>query len=116
MADQMFHEWAKDLRHGEASEEWAEALAEVVTAVRNTGKPGTLTIVLEVEPGGRTVKITDRVKRKLPEFDREKAIYFADDDGGLHRRDPNQGVLDVDENVTKIDKKTAAAGGRKDSE
>ena len=112
-----FDEWLADLRYGRASEEWAEAMAEVVKAVRDTGKAGSLTIVLDIEPGGRTVKITDRLKQKVPQFDREKSIYFADGAGGLHRDDPTQvrAEADPENNLTLVtppapDGKSAAAG------
>lgn len=121
MADNPFHKWLENLRGGDATVEWADQMAEVVQAVRNTGKAGSLTITLEVKPGGRTVKITDRLKSKLPTFDREQTIWFVDDEGQLFRHDPTQVRAEPDDKndlhlVTPppLDNKSRAAGAGKE--
>lgn len=80
-----FDEWLAEHRHGDATQEWADELAALAQAVQLTGKKGTLTIKLEVEPKGSTVVVTDHVDAKTPKFDREAAIYFVGEDGGLRR-------------------------------
>ncbi len=74
--------------HGELS----DALAELVLACLETGKKGKL--VLEVAVASNkdlaTVTVTDKIKVTAPEIDRGAAIYFADEDGNLSRRNPRQ--------------------------
>jgi hypothetical protein len=109
MPDQ-FHHWLAEHRFGRASAEWYEAMAAVVQAVHETKKPGSLTIKIKVEPKGRTVMLTDTVDAKVPDFDREVTIYYPDAAGGLHREDPAQGRLAVDD----LDRKRRAAGEREE--
>ncbi len=66
-------------------------LAEVVTAVKETGKKGTIRLDLEIVPNGaHGVRITDKITTKAPREDRGETLFFTDADGGLHRRDPRQ--------------------------
>ena len=88
-----FHDWLAELRRGEASEELADRLAEVVSAVQMHGKKGQLRFVLDIAPAGRTVVITDRIETKVPEADRESSVWFGDALGNLTRDDPAQGRL-----------------------
>lgn len=76
------------LLHGELS----DALSELVLAVAETLKKGSLQVQVFVEPNadGATVTITDKIKLNLPEHDRGAAIFFFDDAGNLSRRDPRQ--------------------------
>lgn len=85
-----FDEWLKAHRRGEASLEWADALAEVVRAVGLHRKAGSLTITIEVEPKGRSVVVIDKLKAKIPTADREAAVYFGDATGSLVKDDPLQ--------------------------
>jgi hypothetical protein len=91
-----FHEWLGDHRRGEASAELADELANVVGAVQLHGKKGRLRLTLDVVPAGRTVLITDQIEVKVPEGDRETAVYFGDAVGNLSRDDPAQGKLNLD--------------------
>lgn len=88
-----FATWLGKHRRGALEEEVTAALGEVVTAVAAHNKPGHLSLRIDVTPSGRTVLITDRVTTKIPEPDREAAIYFPGPEGGLHRDDPYQGLL-----------------------
>lgn len=79
---------AKGRAHAEAS----RRLAEVVEAVMDTGKQGSITIKLTISPdkdGERLVKIADAITAKAPQESR-KSLWFPDDDGNLHRNNPNQ--------------------------
>jgi hypothetical protein len=77
--------------HGELSHE----LANLVNAVQETQKPGTLTLTLKVAPNkdGVTVTVSDKIKAAVPEADRGAAIFFVQGDGNLVRRDPRQTEL-----------------------
>lgn len=83
------------LRRGAAVVDASEGLAEVVKAVRKTGKKGKLTITITVVPlnKGAAVDIVDEVNTKLPKPNMGSSLFFADDDGALMRNDPRQGEL-----------------------
>lgn len=86
-----FAKWLEKHRRGDLDEELAERLTEVVQAVTLHNKAGSLTLTIGVTPKGRTVVVDDQIKVKVPEADREGAIYFATRDGILTRSDPYQG-------------------------
>lgn len=86
----------REYRQGRAVDEASERLAELVRAVDETGKVGTLTIVLKVKPeaGGGTQKtIAAEIKMKKPEQPLPEAVFFSDEEGDLHRADPKQPEL-----------------------
>ncbi len=83
----------RDIRKRSPVEEATQALAEVVRAVDETGKPGQVSITLTVKPakhGGPEKTIQCEVKAKRPIADIAPAIFFSDEDGDLHRVDPTQ--------------------------
>jgi hypothetical protein len=83
----------RDIRKGRPVEEATMALADVVKAVDETGKPGSVTIVLTVKPakhGGPEKVLVAEVKAKKPIAEIAPAIFFSDADGDLHRTDPTQ--------------------------
>ena|SRR6185437_1987658 len=90
----------RDIRKGRPVEEATTALADVVRAVDETGKEGSVTIVLKVKPakhGGPEKTIVAEVKTKKPVADIAPAIFFSDDDGDLHRVDPRQEEMPLGE-------------------
>lgn len=106
--------------------ELTEALQQLSLAVRETGKKGTLTYTVVMEPVKKgvndTLAVTDKVLLKAPATDRRVAVYFPDANGNLHRDNPNQPkieglkvveapTLDAD-TLRSIDGKAAAAGER----
>jgi hypothetical protein len=95
---------------GRAHDEASKLLKEAVEAVRRTGKNATVTVKLTVKPVANipnAYKLSDAVSATIPE-DPRTSMWFADDDGALHRNDPNQGSL-YDETEVR-DGKTASAG------
>jgi len=86
------------LRRGAAVDEFTAELAELVQAVIYTGRKGTLTLKLEVEPSSsddQAVEITDEVTTRLPKPPRPSSLFFADDRGALSRHDRRQTHLDL---------------------
>lgn len=72
--------------------ELSEALRTLTARVRDTGKPGTLTLAVTVKPFDGDVDVlavSDLIKLKLPEHDRKPGIFYPDRDGNLTRTDPN---------------------------
>ena len=87
-----------ELAAGETLQIFSADLAEVVTAVRATGKKGTIRLDLEVNANGaHGVRITDKITVKAPREDRGETLFFSDADGNLHRRDPRQQTLPLRE-------------------
>jgi len=83
-------------RQGRAVDLLTRDLAECVRAVDETGKAAELSIKIKVEPekgGGAQKDLTITRKATLPRQDIPKAVFFSDDEGGLHRSDPNQSEM-----------------------
>ncbi|MBN8955040.1 MAG: hypothetical protein J0H17_00290 [Rhizobiales bacterium] len=83
----------REVRKGRAVDLASERLADLVRAVDETGKAGSITITLKVKPekgGGSQKTIAVDVKAKIPEIDLPEAVFFSDREGDLHRSDPTQ--------------------------
>lgn len=104
-----FAAFVQEQRAGGLHGELSDGLAELVTAVKELGKPGSIVLTVKVTPNkdGATVTVTDKVKVSMPEAERGAAIFFVDDNGNLSRRNPNQQELPLKE-VTR-DKPAAEA-------
>ena len=89
-----FGEWLLEQAKGHTHAELGEALHDLTARVIDTGKKGSITFVITVEPlaksDGRALVISDEIKLKLPEHDRDTSLFFTDRDGNLVRNDPNQ--------------------------
>jgi hypothetical protein len=87
------HELAKGRTHDELS----RALRELTTAVKDTGKPGSLTLRIDIKPhkNDAAVTVSDKVTVKIPDFERLDSIFFVDDDANLVRNDPHQQSFDL---------------------
>lgn len=86
----------RQIRKGKVVDQASRLMAELVRAVDETGKKGTLTIELEVKPdkdGGSMKVIAAKIKVKKPLEDLPDAIFFSDEEGDLHREEPRQGKL-----------------------
>lgn len=89
-----FAEFLVKQRAGSLNVEAAERLAEVVAAVAETGKDGSMTLTIKVSRNkAGALEVTDKVVAKIPDFGRVPTLWWADDDGNLVRRDPNQPEL-----------------------
>jgi hypothetical protein len=88
-------ETLREIRRGAFLDEAAEKLHELVSAVTASGKGGTLTLRLTVQPAGRgnavrTVIVVDQITSNLPAPDREVTVFFPTEAGELSRSDPSQ--------------------------
>lgn len=96
-----FADWLRDQRNGRTHDDLSDALNELVEAVQEHGKSGTLTFVVKVKPAGRgdhgTVLVSDDVKLKAPVGDRPETVFFADNDHNLVRHNPAQPSLPLRE-------------------
>lgn len=88
-----------------------EKLHELVAAVRDTGKKGSLTLTLSIEAMDEDTLVTViDVATKVPKPPSKAAVFFVTDDGNLSRSDPKQthlplrevpGGVEVDEQALK---------------
>lgn len=90
------------IRSGALHAELTDQLTELVAAVMDTGKPGTLTLQLRVakasKHGGHQMTVTDKVTVKTPQHDRAESFFFFDEaSGGIVRHDPLQPSLPLQE-------------------
>lgn len=84
------------INRGALLDEATVSCAELVKAVRDTGKAGSITISLTVEPfkgSDDTLQVAGRVGVKLPRALAHASVMFTDDTGGLHRSDPTRPTL-----------------------
>lgn len=100
-----FADFLREVHSGRSHDELGEALHDLVARVKDTGKKGTLTYTVIVEPvkgisDDSALTITDEIKLKLPEHDRGASLFWANRDGNLERNNPNQMQFDSLEVVT----------------
>lgn len=85
-----------ELRRGRLNHELTEALHELLQSCQETGKKGSLTLTLTVEPKKvgefetPQISVTDQVGVKKPRKSVHPSTFFLTDDGVPVRRDPNQ--------------------------
>ncbi len=91
-----FAAWLQEQAKGATHAELGEALYDLVARVKDTGKAGTLTFTIKVEPWKQdrgVLIVSDEIKLKLPEFARQPSIFYRDDNGNLTRENPDQPEL-----------------------
>ena len=89
-----FADWLREQSNGRTHDELTEALAALAASVRETGKKGTLTLAVTIAPFDKgqshALVVTDSVKVALPQHDRRKTVFFANEAGNLTKDDPQQ--------------------------
>lgn len=86
----------REMRRGRIVEDATDALEEVVKAVDQTNKGGSVTITIKVKPskdGGWEKTLSASVKTDVPRPDLPDAVFFSTADGDLVRDDPEQRAL-----------------------
>ena len=85
-----------DLRDGQTLTEMHDKLLEIVGAVRDTGKAGSLQLTLKVKPASKgrdeikVLMIEDTLKATIPQHDRAASIFYTNHENELQREDPRQ--------------------------
>jgi hypothetical protein len=102
MSTQAFAVFLQDLRDGRAHSELSAALGELISAVKDTGKVGTLSLKIKIKPSGRgsdvdKVTITDAIALDAPKPERGDDFFWVTDDNGLSRNHPRQQSLELRE-------------------
>jgi hypothetical protein len=92
-----FADFLREQAKGQSHDELSEGLRDLVARVQDTGKKGSVTYVVTVEPtkGTSALTVSDEIKLKLPEHDRAASLFFTDHEGNLQRNDPDQLTFDT---------------------
>lgn len=87
-----FAAWLHEHNKGRTHDELGVALRDVAAAVKDTGKPGRLTLTIEIRPSKAegAVTVTDKISTKIPALERPASIFYLDDADNLVRNDPHQ--------------------------
>lgn len=88
--------WLQEQRGGSLHGELSEALAEVTRLVGEREKQGKITLTVTIKPNegvSGAVLVEDKLAVKPPELTVRPSLFFADADGNLSRRNPNQPEL-----------------------
>lgn len=88
-----FTDFLRDIRKGRVVDAATDDLAELVRAVKDTGKAGSLTLTISIKPQDKEaeqVVVSAAVSTKLPKAALPEGIFFAGIDGDLLRDDPSQ--------------------------
>ncbi len=95
-----FLELIQSFRRGELLAQADRQLAKIIEVMADTGGDGSLTITipLKFNKAGQ-IEVTPKVTSKVPQKAMGTGIYFADDEGRLSRRDPNQ--MDIEDEIER---------------
>lgn len=89
----------RQIRSGGAITELSTRLAEVVSAVRSSGRGGKLRLELTITPAsrGETIAVTveDEITVKLPRPEKASTIFYTNEQNLLQRTDPRQAEFDM---------------------
>ena len=91
-----FADVLRDLGHGQVADEAALLLTDLVQAVVTYGRQGTFSLKITVAPfKGNTGQVTVSAvaSSSPPSADPIAAVFWASEDGNLHRNDPRQDAL-----------------------
>ena len=90
-----FAAFIQQQRKGGLHGELTDALADLIQAVAETGKAGSLSLTVKVTPNkdGATVTVNDKIKLTIPEPEKGSSMFFYDEHGNLTRNNPAQAEL-----------------------
>lgn len=88
----------KELRNGLSLLELSTKLDQLVSAVKETGKGGSITLTLKLKPIGdlsdlRQVMVDEEIKVKKPEKGRAPSMFFVSHENVMSREDERQPSL-----------------------
>ena len=81
------------ISYGDAADQASDMLADLVKAVGEHEREGTLTLTLTVKPRGKDsgqVEVTAKTTTKLPVREIAPSMFFVTEEGGLVRDNPRQ--------------------------
>lgn len=85
------------LRQGELVDELTTAMQKLVSVCADTGKKGSLTLKITLQPGkAGQIEIHDELVVKEPKQEKGTSIMFATPEGNLVRDDPRQKKFELE--------------------
>jgi len=90
-----FTDTLRMLQGGAFVDQCTETMAELVKQCDETGKPGKLTITLDLKKAGGALAIVAKVTDKTPEMPPEADLLWATTEGSLSYDNPAQQKLDL---------------------
>lgn len=99
MTARPFYDFLREHRNGVTHDELADALNELVAAVNEEGKAGTLTFTVSIKPMGKSdgLEVSADIKVKPPKKTAGVSIFFSTPDNNLVRQDPRQQSMELRE-------------------
>jgi hypothetical protein len=94
-----FNQFLLEVRRGSLHAELSERMQDLVNAVAEHEKAGSLTLTIRIAPAGKRTgqyEISDKLDLKIPEADRGSSLFFGLN-GNLSRSDPRQPELPIRE-------------------
>lgn len=85
----------RTLQGGLFLDKCSDLMAAVVKGVDDTGRPGKLTITLDVKKAGGAVSVLAKVSDKTPEEAPDADLFWPTVEGNLSVENPNQRRLDL---------------------
>ena len=84
---------------GATQEEISDAIRDVVAAVTDEGKAGTVTVTISIKPLGKGngLSVGIECKAKPPKQAAGVSVFFADGSNNLQRQDPRQSSMELRE-------------------
>lgn len=99
MSARPFMDFLREHRNGVTHDELSDALQELVAAVAEEGKSGSMTFTINIKPMGKSdgLEVSAEVKVKPPKTTPGVSIFFASPDNNLVRQDPRQQSMELRE-------------------
>ena len=100
MSPRPFADLLRDHRRGATHDDLTRLLNELVQAVSEQNKGGSLTITIGMKPAGKSsgaYDISIEGKLKLPKQDPGSSIFFVTPENNLVREDPRQTTMELRE-------------------
>ena len=94
-----FHDLLREHRGGLTHDELSDALRDLVAAVTDEGKAGSLTFTVKIKPMGKGegLEVSADIKSKPPAKTPGVSIFYATPENSLVREDPRQKSMDLRE-------------------
>jgi hypothetical protein len=93
-----FHDFLHEHRQGVTQDELSDALQELVAAVHDTEKSGSLTFTITIKPTkSGALEVSDAIRTKIPTLPKSSSLFFVSPENNLVRDDPKQHRLNLQE-------------------
>lgn len=97
-----FHDFMRQLERGRALEDIGAAMTDLIHAIQEHGKSGSLTLKLDFKPGdgAEYVHVQHAVTIKKPTRTSQATLFFTTEEDTLTRRNSRQG--DIEDHIREV--------------